>query len=54
MVAGIVWMLEQNKSLAEAVQFGIACGTAATINKGSQLFKREDALRFYEWIARHS
>ncbi|HEX8313747.1 MAG TPA: 1-phosphofructokinase family hexose kinase, partial [Flavisolibacter sp.] len=25
MVAGIVWMLEQGKSLHEAVQFGIAC-----------------------------
>lgn len=50
MLAGIVWMLEQNKSLEDAVRFGIACGTAATVNKGPQLFKKEDAFRFYEWM----
>jgi 6-phosphofructokinase 2 len=50
MLAGIVWMLEQKKSLEDAVRFGIACGTAATVNKGPQLFKREDAFRFYEWM----
>lgn len=52
MVAGIVWMLEQSKPLEDAVRFGIACGTAATINKGTQLFNRQDAHRFYEWICR--
>ncbi|MFL5742768.1 MAG: 1-phosphofructokinase family hexose kinase [Flavisolibacter sp.] len=50
MVAGIVWMLEKGKRLEEAVQFGVACGTAATINSGTQLFKKEDAIRFYEWM----
>jgi 6-phosphofructokinase 2 len=50
MLAGIVWMLEQNKSLEDAVRFGIACGTAATVNKESCLFKKEDASRFYEWM----
>ncbi|RYF87521.1 MAG: 1-phosphofructokinase family hexose kinase [Chitinophagaceae bacterium] len=50
MVAGIVWMLDQGRPLTDAVQFGIACGTAASINKGTQLFKKEDAFRFYEWI----
>lgn len=50
MVAGITWMLEQKKSIEEAVQFGIACGTAATMNKGTQLFKKEDAFRLYEWM----
>lgn len=54
MVAGIVWMLEGGKSLQEAVQFGIACGTAATVNKGTQLFLRADALRFYEWMQRNN
>ncbi|HYO22967.1 MAG TPA: 1-phosphofructokinase family hexose kinase [Flavisolibacter sp.] len=53
MVAGIVWMLEQGKELPEAVQFGIACGTAATINKGTQLFAKADAFRFYEWMRRN-
>ncbi len=48
MVAGIAWMLEQNEPIENAVRFGIACGSAATINKGSRLFKKEDAFRFYE------
>jgi 6-phosphofructokinase 2 len=50
MLAGITWMLDQNKSLEEAVQFGIACGSAAAVTKGSQLFNKEDAVKFYEWI----
>jgi 6-phosphofructokinase 2 len=50
MLAGIVWMLGQNRSLEEAVRFGVACGTAATVNKGTQLFKKEDAFRFYDWM----
>ena len=54
MLAGIVWMLEQNKSLEEAVRFGIACGTAATVNKGTQLFKSEDAFKFYQWMRLNS
>ena len=52
MVAGIVWMLEKGESLEEAVRFGVACGTAATINSGTQLFKQEDAWQLYEWMKR--
>jgi len=54
MLAGITWMLDQNKSLEEAVRFGIACGTAATVNKGSRLFKNEDAFKFYHWMQLNS
>ena len=50
MIAGIVYMLHNHKSLEEAVQFGIACGTATTINKGTQLFKKDDAFKFYDWM----
>lgn len=50
MVAGMAWMLEQEKSLAEMVRFGVACGTAATMNQGTKLFKKDDVLRLYEWI----
>ena len=50
MVAGMVWMLEQGKSLSEMVRFGVACGTAATMNSGTQLFKPEDVYRLYDWI----
>lgn len=50
MVGGITWMLDQEKSLPEAVRFGVACGTAATMNPGTQLFKYEDVLKLYIWL----
>lgn len=37
MVAGIVYQLNQGKSISEAVKFGVACGSATTINSGMQL-----------------
>lgn len=52
MVGGMVWALSQNKSLKEVVQWGVACGSAATMNEGTQLFKAEDAKRLYDWISR--
>lgn len=53
MVGGMAWMLEQGKSTREAVQFGVACGTAAIMNAGTQLFRKEDAFRLYDWIQHH-
>lgn len=37
MVAGIVLSLSKNKSLTEALQYGVACGTAATLHPGTAL-----------------
>ena len=48
MIAGIVWMLHKGRPLQDAVQFGVACGTAATLTKGTQLFRREDAIHLYK------
>jgi len=42
MVGGMVWALSQNKSLKEVIQIGVCCGTAATMNEGTQLFKVAD------------
>jgi 6-phosphofructokinase 2 len=50
MVAGITYMLQQKQSLKQALNFGVACGSAATMNEGTQLFKPEDAQRLYEEI----
>jgi 6-phosphofructokinase 2 len=47
MVAGIVHALEKKLSLQEAIRWGVACGSAATMNAGTQLFKREDAERLF-------
>ena len=37
MVAGIVLSLAKGKSMKETLQYGIACGTAATMNPGTEL-----------------
>jgi 6-phosphofructokinase 2 len=50
MVAGITWFLQKGKSLQEAIRFGVACGSAATMNDGTQLFNKADAERLYEQI----
>lgn len=48
MVGAMVWALSRNKSLKEVVRWGVACGSAATMNEGTQLFKLEDAKRLFE------
>lgn len=48
MVGGMVWALSQNKTLKEALQFSVCCGTAATMNEGTQLFKVEDAMKLFD------
>lgn len=50
MVGGMVWALSQNKSLKEVLRWGVACGSAATMNEGTQLFKQADAKRLFEWL----
>lgn len=47
MVAGMTYMLQQNRSLKEVISFGVSCGSAATMNEGTQLFKKEDAERLF-------
>ncbi|MEJ5995278.1 1-phosphofructokinase family hexose kinase [Pedobacter sp. Du54] len=36
-VAGLVWSLAHGKSLKDALKFAVACGTAATMNAGTEL-----------------
>ena len=43
MVAGIVLSLAQGKNIFKAVQYGVACGSAATMNEGTELCRKEDA-----------
>ena len=45
LVAGITYSLAMGKSLEEALKFGVACGSAATMNTGTELCKLEDVLR---------
>lgn len=50
MVAGIVLYLSRGKNMFEAVQYGLACGTAATLNPGTELCKKEDADALFKQI----
>lgn len=50
MVSGMVWALSEGKSFREMAQTGVACGSAATMNTGTQLFKKEDVTRLLDWI----
>jgi 6-phosphofructokinase 2 len=43
MVAGIIYSLNLNKDLRFALRYGVACGTAATMNPGTELCRKEDA-----------
>jgi 6-phosphofructokinase 2 len=38
-------------TLRDAIRFGVACGSAATMNDGSQLFKKADAERLFATIS---
>ena len=51
MVAGMVSALSNDKPLKEVLQFGVACGTAATLTHGSELCRKEDVERLYRIIS---
>jgi len=47
LVGGLVLSLSQGKALAEAVKYGVACGTSATISPGTELCRKADADHFF-------
>ena len=50
MLAGIIFYLSKGRGIVEAAQYGVACGTATTLNAGTELCKKEDADKLYEMI----
>lgn len=50
MVAGIVFGLSNNLNLKECLQYGIACGTATTMNSGSALCQIKEVKRLLKII----
>lgn len=54
MVAGMTWGLAQNKSFGQMARMGVACGSAATMNAGTQLFKPEDATKLLGWLNQYA
>lgn len=50
MVAGLTLAISQNKSWKEVLQYGVACGTAATLGSGKSLCTKEDVDRILKQI----
>ena len=50
MVAGIVFGLSKNLTLKECLEYGIACGTATTINIGSALCEKKQVEKLLKII----
>ncbi|UEG52683.1 1-phosphofructokinase family hexose kinase [Mucilaginibacter daejeonensis] len=48
MVAGMVYALDKGWELKDVVRMGIACGSAATMNAGPELFRKADAESLFE------
>lgn len=53
MVGGMVMSLLKGMSLDEVVRYGVAAGTAATMTPGSELCKKEDTEKIYQWLLEH-
>jgi 6-phosphofructokinase 2 len=54
MVAGMTWALATGKNYSQMARMGVACGSAATMNVGTTLFKKPDVERLLEWINNYS
>jgi len=52
MLAGIIMGLCNQKNMIESVQYGVACGTAATLNPGTELCHFKDVQDLYQMIRR--
>ena len=50
MVAGMVMALSNGWGWKNVLQYGIATGTATTMNPGTELCKKEDVERLYEML----
>jgi 6-phosphofructokinase 2 len=50
MVAGFVYSLSKGMSLKQTLQYGVACGTAATMNLGTELCRKEDVERLFKLL----
>jgi len=54
MVGGMTYLLAQGKPQHEMVRHGVACGTAATMNAGTELFHKHDVDKLYDWIKQYA
>lgn len=52
MVAGMVSVLANGGTHSEMARMGVACGSAATMSKGTGLFTKENAEKLYKWLSK--
>lgn len=50
MVAGIVFALMNGMPIDEAARYGVACGSSATMNPGTELCRKSDADMLYPFV----
>lgn len=50
MVGGMVWAISNEMNLSDVLKWGVACGSAATMNEGTQLFKKDDAAKLFKGL----
>jgi 6-phosphofructokinase 2 len=53
MVAGMVWALTQGHEELDVIRYGVACGTAATMNVGTGLCRNEDVDEIFNWLRKN-
>lgn len=52
MVAGMVSVLANGGTHSKMARMGVACGSAATMSKGTGLFTKENAEKLYKWLSK--
>lgn len=53
MVAGFVLSLSRGEDLRDAVKWGVAAGTAATMTPGTELCRKKDVENIFEWLKKN-
>jgi len=51
MVGGLILSLSRGDGLQDAVKWGVAAGTAATITPGTELCRKKDVEKIYKWLS---
>ncbi|MGY5850280.1 1-phosphofructokinase family hexose kinase [Salegentibacter sp. F14] len=51
MVGGLILSLSRGDQLRDAVKWGVAAGTAATITPGTELCRKKDVERIFDWLS---
>jgi 6-phosphofructokinase 2 len=50
MVAGMIWSMSRGDDLRDAVKWGVAAGTAATMTPGTELCRKENVEEIFDWL----